>query len=60
MAFSMPELKTWVFPGGSVVKNLPADAGLIPVSGRSAGEGNGNTLQYFRLGNPIAEEPGEL
>ena len=35
------------FPGGSVVKNSTAiagDAGLIPESGRSAGEGNGNTL----------------
>ena len=34
-------------PGGSVAKNLPSNAGdpgLIPVSGRSPGEGNGNTL----------------
>ena len=33
--------------GGSVVKNPPAnvgDAGLIPRSGKSPGEGNGNTL----------------
>ena len=31
----------WGFPGGSVVKNLPAnagDAGLIPGLGRSSGE----------------------
>ena len=44
------------FPGGSVVKNLPAnagDAGSIPQSGRSPGEGNGNPLQYSSLGNPI-------
>ena len=44
------------FPGGSVVKNLPAsaeDMGLIPGSGRSPGEGNGNPLQYFCLGNPM-------
>ena len=37
------------FPGGSVVKNLPAnagDAGLIPGVGRFPGEGNGNPLQY--------------
>ena len=37
------------FPGGLVVKNLPAnpgDAGLIPGSGRSFGGGNGNPLQY--------------
>ena len=42
------------FPGESVVKNLPAkagDAGSIPGSGRSAGEGNGNPLQYSCLGN---------
>ena len=37
-------------PGGSVVKNLPAnagdmgDAGSIPGSGRSPGGGNGNPL----------------
>ena len=43
------------FPGGSVVKNSAAsagDAGLIPGSGRSCGEGNGNPLQYSCLGNP--------
>ena len=35
------------FPGGSVVKNLPATAGgvgLIPGSRISPGEGNGNTV----------------
>ena len=44
------------FPGGSVVKNLPANAGnmgSIPGSGRSHGEGNGNPLQYSSLGNPM-------
>ena len=43
------------FPGGSVVKNLPAnarDTGSIPVKGRSPGEGNGNTLQYSYRDNP--------
>ena len=43
------------FPGGSEVKNPPAnarDTGLIPQSGRSLGEGNGNLLQYSCLGNP--------
>ena len=38
------------------VKNLPAvqgDLGLIPGSGRSPGEGNGNPLQYSCLGNPM-------
>ena len=44
------------FPGGSVVKNPPAnagDAGLIPESGRSPGRGNGNPLQYSCLENPM-------
>ena len=39
-----------------MVKNLPAsagDAGLIPESGRSSGEGNGNALQYSCLENPV-------
>ena len=27
--------------------------GLIPGSGRSLGEGNGNPLQYSYLGNPM-------
>ena len=44
------------FPSDLVVKNPPAntrDKGLIPGSGRSHGEGNGNPLQYSRLGNPM-------
>ena len=44
------------FPGGSVVKNPPAnagDAGLILAFGRSAGKGNGNPLQYSCLGYPM-------
>ena len=44
------------FPGGSVVKNPPANAGdLISILGskRSPGEGNGNPLQYPCLGNPV-------
>ena len=44
------------FPGGSAVKNLPAeegDVGLIPGLGRSPGEGNGNPLQYSCLENPM-------
>ena len=42
------------FPGGSVVKYLPAnagDAGSVPGLGRSPGEGNGNPLQYSCLEN---------
>ena len=47
------------FPGGSLIKNLSAnarDAGhrrLIPGSGRSPGGGNGNPLQYSCLENPM-------
>ena len=43
------------FPGGSVVKNPPAnavDTGSIPGSERSLGKGNGNPHKYSRLGNP--------
>ena len=36
------------------------DSGLIPGSGRSPGEGNGNPLQCSCLGNPIDGEPGGL
>ena len=45
----------WGFPGGSVLKNLPAnaeDAGWIPGSGRSLAGGNGNPPQYSCLENP--------
>ena len=44
------------FPGGSVVKNLPAnagDAGSIPGLGRSPREENGNPHQYSCLGNSM-------
>ena len=44
------------FPGGSVVKNSPAnagDAGSVPGLGRSPGEGNDNPLQCSCLGNPM-------
>ena len=53
----------WDFPGGSVVKNLPAKAGaadLIPGWERSPEGGNGNPFQYSCLGNPWTEEPGRL
>jgi len=57
-------LKRWLgFPGGSVVKNPPVnagDAGSIPGSGRSPGEANGNPPQYSCLGNPMDREPGGL
>ena len=51
------------FPDGSVVKNLPAnagDVGLIPGSGRSPGEGNGNPLHILAWRIPGTEEPGGL
>ena len=45
------------FSGGSVVKNLPANAGDArdphPGSGQSPGEGNVNPLQYSGLENPM-------
>ena len=44
------------FPGGSDGKASvynAGDLGLIPGSGRSAGEGNGNPLQYYCLENPM-------
>ena len=44
------------FPGGSVVKYLPAsarDEGSIPGWGRSPGEGNGNPIQHSCLGNSM-------
>ena len=50
-----------------MVKNPPANAGdgrnagSIPGSGRSSGEGNGNPLRYSCLRSPIwIEEPGRL
>ena len=47
------------FPGGSVVKNLPAnagDVGSIPGSGRFLRGGNGNPLQYSCLKNSMDRE----
>jgi len=43
-------------PGGSVVKNLPAnagDGGSISRLGRSPGEENGNPIQYSCLESPM-------
>ena len=50
------EIEAKGFPGGSAVKNLPAntgDAGSISGLGRFPGEGNGNPLQYSCLGSPL-------
>ena len=47
------------FLGGSVVENLPdnagdaRDTGSIPALGRSPAQGNGSPFQYPCLGNPI-------
>ena len=44
------------FPGGSVAKNPPTNAGdtaSTPNSGRSPGEGYYDPLQYSCLGNPM-------
>ena len=44
------------FPGGSDSKasaGNAGDPGLIPGSGRSPGEGNGNPLKYSCLENPM-------
>ena len=49
----------WSLPGGAVIKNPSAnaedagDAGSIPGSRRSPGEGNDNPLQYSCLENPM-------
>ena len=56
------------FPGGAVVKNLPANAGYtggmgsVPGSVRSSGVGNGTLIQYSCLENSTdrTEEAGEL
>ena len=44
------------FPGSSVLKEFTCqcrDMESIPAWGRSPGEGNGYTLQYSCLGNPM-------
>ena len=55
-AFNEQFVKVMDFPGGSDGKASvfnAGDLGSIPGSGRSAGEGNGNPLQYFCLKNPM-------
>ena len=51
------------FPGGTVVKNPPANAGntgSTPGSGRYPGGRNVNLFQYSCLENPWTEESGRL
>ena len=49
----------YLFPGGSVVKNLPAnarEASSILGSVRPHGGGNGNPVQYSCAENPMDRE----
>ena len=54
-----PHLFNLDFPGGSVEKNLPANAGDVenmgstPGLGKLPGEGNGNPVWYSCLENPM-------
>ena len=45
----------WLLSGKEFAYNIGA-VGSICGSGRSPGEGNGNPLQYSRLGNPMDQE----
>ena len=55
----VPGYSFYTFPGGSVVKNLPANAGntgdtdSVPGLGRSLGEGDSSPLQYSCLENSM-------
>ena len=59
-------LYRWGFPGGTMVKTLPGNAGdagdpgLVPGLGRSPAGGHGNPLQYLAWRIPWTEEPGVL
>ena len=63
-AFMFPQLFHWGFPSSSDSKESACnsgDLGSIPGLGRPPVEGNGNLLQYSRLGeSPWTEEPGRL
>ena len=57
--FSITIILKRVFPGGSEVKasaSSAGDPGSIPGWERSPGEGNGKTLQYSCLENPMDGE----
>ena len=61
-----PQAAQMSFPGGLVVKNLPANAGdirelgSIPGLGRYPGEENGNPLSILAWRIPWTEEAGGL
>ena len=42
--------------GGKESACSAEDPGSVPGSGRFPGEGNGNSLQYYCLGNPVDRE----
>ena len=53
------------FPGGAVVKTLPAvqetqETWFVPWVGKIPRKGNGNPLQYSCLGNPMDRGAGAL
>ena len=53
----------WGFPDGSASKESTCnarDVGLVPGSGRSPGEGNGNPLQYSCQEKSHGQESGGL
>jgi len=56
MFFPLSSLNTLHIPGGAFNAGDGRDMGLIPGSGRSPGEGNGNPLQYSCLENPKDRE----
>ena len=41
------------FPGSSMVKDPPSNAGNVRDVGSIPGSGNGNPLQYSYMGNPV-------
>ena len=60
---NLPLLPSWTALVAQTVKASAyngGDLGLIPGSGRSPGEGNGNPLQYSCLENSMDREPGGL
>ena len=66
MFYSITSVKRMTVPVWLSGKDLPAsvgdtgDVGSIPELGRSPGGGNGNSLQYSCLVNPMDREPGQL
>ena len=55
---SNPEVASVGFPGGSVIKNLPANAGAIPGPGRSLEEEETATQSSILACRIPWEEPG--